>query len=200
MMIDNYAIKNNYISRKSYNHYDDTINEDEWQLEVYQKAKTLMASNNFNDVIDIGCGSGFKLIKYLGKYNTIGTELMVNLNFLKRNYPQRTWIESDFGNGQNISCDIAICSDVIEHLINPNDLMNYLLSIDFKILLISTPQRELVYEKGSKYLNGPPRNVTHVREWNFIEFENYVKKFFEIVEHYISNKNQWTQLIICKKY
>ena len=198
-MINRFCIKKNYISRQSYTHFDDTLNEDEWQLEVYLKAREIMEVNNYKDVLDVGCGSGFKLMKYLGNFNTIGTELKVNLNFLKNKFPKNKWIESNFETSPSICSDLIICADVIEHLINPDELMIYLHAIDFKILLISTPERDLVYDTGSEYLNGPPRNLTHVREWNYQEFNNYVKKYFVIENHYISNHQQSTQLILCKK-
>ena len=198
-MINKFSINKEYKSRETYAHYDDTQNQDEWQLEVYLKAKDIMERNNYNNVLDVGCGSGYKLINYLGKFNTVGTELQVNLNFLGNKYPKNKWILSDFTSIPDLSCDLLICSDVIEHLINPDELMDYLSAINFKILLLSTPERELVYEPGSKYLKEPPRNLTHVREWNYNEFKNYVKKYFKIIDHCISNRQQWTQLITCKK-
>ena len=198
-MKNKFCINQDYVSRETYTHHDDTSYKDQWQLEVYLKAKDIMEKNNYNDVLDIGCGSGYKLINYLGRFNTVGTELEVNLNFLDNKYPNNKWIVSDFSCTPKINCDVLICSDVIEHLVNPDELMDYLSAIDFKILLLSTPERELVHPSGSKHLFGPPANPSHIREWNYNEFGNYVKRYFNIIDHYISNHEQYTQLIICKK-
>ena len=33
-----------------------------------------MKDNNYNKIIDVGCGSGYKLVNTLGEFNTIGIE------------------------------------------------------------------------------------------------------------------------------
>ena len=55
----NYFLKEGYISRAQYNHFD---------------------KNNLSIIGDVGCGSGFKLIKYLRFMGTIGGEKSLLLN------------------------------------------------------------------------------------------------------------------------
>jgi hypothetical protein len=46
---------------------------------------------------------------------------------------------------------------------------------------------------------GPPGNGSHVREWTFQEFNDFVSQWFKVEEHLITNKGQATQTIIIKK-
>ena len=196
----NYFIQLNYKSRSKYTHFSDLENEDKWQLEVYLHALGLMKKHDFKKVIDIGCGSGYKLMHYLHEYKTLGLELKENLKFLRKKYPERKWALSDFDSEKKFKADVVICSDVIEHLVDPNLLIDFIKRISFKYLVISTPDRELVYEESSEFRDGPPRNPAHVREWNFKEFAEYISSHFEVIDHRVTNLKQSTQMIICKKY
>jgi hypothetical protein len=194
---EKYFIKSGYKSRSEYIHYDDLDEEDKWQLEVYLRAYGLMRKNNWHGVVDIGCGSAYKLIKYLGDFDTVGYELPLNVNELQRRYPDREWRSTDFNKEKEISSDLIICSDVIEHLVDPDQLMLYLAKQDFRALIFSTPERDIC--RGINDM-GPPKNLAHQREWNFLEFSMYVGKFFEIQEHSVINQNQGTQFIICANF
>ena len=195
---NNFCIRDEYVSRTKYHHYDDMNCEDEWQLEVYLHVLGVMIKNSLSVVIDFGCGSGFKLITYLGCYNTIGYEVESNILSLNNKYPSRNWKKSDFSECL-VQSDVIICSDVIEHMINPDDLMNYFCKQKFEYLILSTPERDLVYAKTDPENYGPPRNKAHQREWNKQEFYRYVSKYFNIVEHKITNIEQSTQMVVCKK-
>jgi hypothetical protein len=194
-----YCLPKNYVSRCEYHHYDDSECEDEWQLEVYLHALGLMKTNDFSKVADFGCGSGYKLIRYLSDYHTVGYELPVNVEILQKKYPDHQWQVSNFAQVADISADVLICSDVIEHLINPDELLEYFNKQNFTYLVISTPERELCYANGSVYLKGPPRNLAHQREWNFVEFEQYISQYFDVIDHRVTNLHQATQMMICIK-
>lgn len=195
----NYFIKDNYVSRTEYVHYNDQQEEDNWQLEIYLHALGLMKKNKLQKVVDLGCGSAYKLVTYFDEYKTIGLEIKENLDFLRNKYPEKEWLESNFSLNHNLDTDVLICSDVIEHIVNPNDLIEYIKKISFKYLILSTPERDLVYEKDSRFLDGPPRNPAHQREWNYDEFNKYISEHFEVIEHRITNLHQSTQMIICVK-
>lgn len=195
----NYYLKENYKSRTEYAHHDDTNYEDEWQLEVYLHALGLMKKFDLKNVVDIGCGSGYKLMTYLKEYNTIGLELGLNLENLNKKYPERKWLESNFGINHNLETDVLICSDVIEHIVDPDDLIEYINKINFKYLVLSTPDRDLCYESNSEFHDGPPRNQAHQREWNYNEFKEYISQSFNIIDHRITNMKQATQTMICTK-
>jgi len=206
---DRFGIARYYRSRARYVHYDDSTLEDQWQLEVYLAARDRMIAEGFDTVIDVGCGSGYKLITQLGQFETTGVELPRTVEFLVRKYPDRRWLEAapDDPVPNNLHGDVVICADVIEHVVDPDQLMDSLNGIDFKYLFLSTPDRGLVYQRlGSSRLGflrrgfwGPPANPSHQREWKFAEFRVYVERHFEVIDHLITNRKQSTQMVICRR-
>jgi hypothetical protein len=196
-MSKRYCIKRFYRARTQYYHHDDLSNEDQWQLEVYLHASGLMKKHKLKSIVDIGCGSAYKLITYLGDYETVGLELPVNVEWLRKNYPQRRWEKSNFSVSSNLKTDVVICADVIEHLLNPEELILYIKSISYKYLILSTPDRGLFRRPRLRDLYGPPRHKPHVREWNFKEFHNYISTHFIVVDHKVINLKDRTQMIIC---
>jgi SAM-dependent methyltransferase len=192
----NYFLKPGYEARTKYVHYNDMNQEDKWQLEVYLYAYREMKKNKYSRILDIGCGSGYKLIEYLGDFHTVGSEVSQNVSILKERYPDRDWRESNFDCDDNWDTDLVVCSDVIEHLEDPDQLLFFLLGISAKKIILSTPDRDLCRGMND---NGPPKNRAHLREWNMDEFRIYVGQWFYIENHLITNYNQGTQMIVCRK-
>ena len=186
----NYGIKEGYKARTSYHHFDDTPTHDEYQDKVYETAHTLCKNYNLNKVLDIGCGSGYKLIKYFKNYDFVGSELEPTLSWLKKTYPSHKWVKSDLSTTLKENYDIIICADVIEHLVDPDLLINFLKNIDFKYIVISTPERDAIqkYQRGHTWM-GPPNNPTHVREWSFEEFKHYLSQHFNITQHFMGQND-----------
>jgi SAM-dependent methyltransferase len=190
-----YGIVKGYNHRKDDYHFDDTANTDHWQKEVYLKAKEILDREQLNRIIDFGCGSGYKLMTYLGNYNTLGIEISPTYEFLKNKYPEANWLNFNELSRETLTANVVVCSDVIEHVANPDELLANLKTIkDVTYYIISTPDRSLIPQKQ----HGPPLNKTHMREWNFSEFNVYINQHLEVLEHYISNKNQATQVVIAK--
>lgn len=190
-----YKIKKGYIHKTAYNYFDDTANTDTWQLEVYTKAKEYLERENLNSIIDFGCGSAYKLIKYFNEYETTGIDVSPTYEFLKEKYPNHNWLKFGDFDINSLSADVVICSDVIEHVLDPDELLNNIKKIkNVKYIFISTPDRNLA--PTEKF--GPPNNPTHIREWTFEELEDYIASHFDIIEHLVTNRKQWTQLIIVK--
>ena len=171
---------------------------DEWQREVYLHAQQTMIENQFISVLDIGCGSGYKLNHDLGAFDTTGLELQCNIARLQQRYPQRRWESCDLTRPISRTVDLVICADVIEHLVDPDQLIKFLEPIQFQRLILSTPDRALLHRPWKRRYWGPPRNSAHQREWTFREFSRYISRSFEILDHRISNPTQATQMITCK--
>jgi 2-polyprenyl-3-methyl-5-hydroxy-6-metoxy-1,4-benzoquinol methylase len=183
------------LHRSSYKYFDDTLNDDNWQLEVYESALNECEKYNFNIIIDIGCGSGFKLIKYFSHYDIKGLDIEPTLSYLRKKYPQNKWLNAIKTDMSLLESQMVICSDVIEHVLDPKELLIKIKSINkLQKLVISTPDRDLVHS-GSQ--NGPPKNPTHIREWSYSEFNEFISSYFKIEKHFISNREQRTQTIIC---
>ncbi|HEX3110690.1 MAG TPA: methyltransferase domain-containing protein [Thermoanaerobaculia bacterium] len=193
-----YGIRGDYLHRSAGSHFDDTSSTDEYQREVYERAAELAARDGLRTVYDVGCGSGYKLVHYLGAYDTTGFEVPRTLEYLRRQYPDRKWQQVSFSDRNVPAADLVICSDVIEHVPDPDELMRFLVSVTGRWLVLSTPDRALSYSRFSQYQLGPPASEHHVREWTFDEFHRYVSQFVEITEHIHSHPEQSTQLVVAR--
>ena len=191
---ENYFIHDGYQHRAAASYFDDTENSDEWQDEVYQFAREVFDQQELKTVCDVGCGSAYKLLKHFKGRSVMGLDVAETCAWLKRRYPNLTWMELDFKDPPSLHADLTIAADVIEHLIDPDDLLSYLAKINSQYVILSTPDRNLL-RAGSH--NGPPRNPAHTREWSFAEFEAYVASRFQVLEHFISNSAQGTQCLLC---
>ena len=184
-----YYIKESYTARLDNKDFDDTKLTDEWQKEVYEYAKKVAEENNFKTILDIGSGSGYKLIKHFDNYNTLGIDIPKTVSFLKEKYPTKSWTDQFV---PVTGYDLVISSDVIEHLPDPDILLDLIIQCDPKMIVLSTPERNLLYKTDH---NGPPFNRSHVRECTMVEFYNYISSRLDVLEHYISNHDQATQVI-----
>lgn len=188
-----YFIKEGYTVRPNNMFYNDTNMKDEWQKEVYEYAHKMFDAYSLKNVWDIGTGSGYKLIKSFGDVDTLGTDLTPTVDWLLKTYPDRKWSDS-FEVFPNY--DMIICSDVIEHILDPDPLLDTIEAAQPKLIVFSTPER-MLFAKGH---DGPPDNICHVREWTAEEFGRYIDSRFKVLDHFISNENQATQcLLACLK-
>src|SRR6516225_6692348 len=105
---------------------DDTEYTDEWQKEVYEAAKHIMDENRLSSVYDIGCGSGYKLLKFMGNFDTTGIDLPETISVVRKRYPDRKWIDTPFDQAALTKADLVICADVIEHVSDPDALMRFI--------------------------------------------------------------------------
>ena len=176
----NYFLPEHYISNElpEYYHDDQAGNTAlVYQPEVYEFAKSLIESKGIKTVIDIGCGNAGKLMGIAAE-KVIGVDYGANIQECKRRYGDRgIWLEENF---EQIDARVLnqyfcpecliVCSDVIEHLVNPTALLNVLrMAFDAGATIVtSTPDRILV--RGPDHL-GPPPNLAHVREWALVEYK-----------------------------
>lgn len=195
-----------YKINESPKHYDDSGVTDTYQDEVYKFAKTILNEENLNIVVDIGCGSGYKLIKYFNNNLTIGIETEPCISFLRKIYPDKKWVDSgecekSFPNF-NQTCDLIICADLIEHMIDPTELLKYINKFQYKYLIISTPDRYILKNKnkndGLKSWHGPPLNECHVREWEYNEFTKLLNDYFFIIQGFHAKIQTDCMIFLCK--
>lgn len=189
-----FSIKAGYHHAGSAESFDDTGSKDEWQRSVYAFAASLAQKLDRASIIDVGCGSGYKLVHLLNAYDTTGIEIEPAYSWLLQKYPTRKWLLFDTTDPSMLRADIVICSDVIEHLKNPDDLMNFLKKMQFRYLILITPERDAVAGKGDY---GPPENTFHFREWNAVEFRAYVQGWFRVEEQHVFDDKSVTQVVVC---
>lgn len=191
----NYFIHDGYQHKLESRYYDDTGNSDGWQEEVYVFAREIADKYGLKTVADIGCGSGFKLLKYFHDRTTVGLDVAETCKVLQKRYPDRQWATADFSSAEPVRADLVIASDVIEHLVDPDALLSYIARTAAQYAVISTPDRNLLRE-GTH--NGPPATPSHVREWSMVEFHAYVSEFLVILDHFISYPPQGTQCVLAR--
>ena len=194
-----YFLPEGYIERPDAPQSFDVGGGDTWQDEVYSTARQLADVLGLHTVVDIGCGSGFKLIKYFGEkpFTTVGVDLEPAIDSLKLKYPGYSWVTP--GGLKGLSPSLLICSDVIEHVYDPDNFCEHIRTINPKWIVISTPDRKLMakFPKWTARM-GPPGNGCHVREWTFGEFRLYMDSHFDVVRHFHSNVEQCTQCAIMR--
>jgi hypothetical protein len=111
-------------------------------------------------------------------------------------YPGHEWLQFDTVDPCTLKADLVICSDVIEHIKDPDTLLRFISSMQSRLIILSTPERNAI--AGSNDY-GPPANPSHYREWNAPEFKKYLSQWFVIEEQRIFNGPSTTQVIVCKK-
>lgn len=210
-MTNQYKIQNAYTPRLNPAHHDDRSYTEQAQREVYQYCAAFMAAKKLQTVVDVGCGSGFKLITYLGNFETVGIETEPCVSALKMAYPERTWLlsgepeRSFLAAIDNYLPDVVLCCDVIEHIVDPDSLIGYLLSLNASYYIISTPCRFTLCNHAkfaAQYAHtwhGPPLNPCHVREWTMSEFVEYLALSFTVLQSFYGNNQIECQYHLLQK-
>lgn len=191
-----YAIAAGYRHRTDPVYFDDLENADEWQREVYLAARDLMRDKKLRTVCDVGCGSGYKLVNILGEFETLGVDLPETIDRVRAKYPDRQWLGGSFDQLRIPEHDLVICADVVEHVADPRALIEFIVSIAARWVIVSTPDRALVYSRKDAARFGPPGNEAHLREWTMREFREFVDSFVEVERHEITNREQATQMVV----
>jgi len=192
--MENYEIKESYVSRGEEKFLSQQFEDPKQKYDpyhvraqklTYRYAYEVLAKKDYKNIVDMGTGSGILLMRFFKQdiFNTVGYDLPDNIAWLKEKYPNRKWELSDFSVIPIEKFEMAICADVIEHILEPNAMMEWFLKVGVKDLIISTPSRDNLNSKQNP-LNGPPHNKYHIREWNYGEFEKYIGRYFLIENHY----------------
>lgn len=190
---DAYGIKALYLPRKQAALFDDTHNTDHFQDQVYQRAHEFATHQGLKRILDVGCGSAYKLLKYFGEDETLGLELPETLAFLQNKYPQRRWALADFAHPPAQAFDLGLAIDVIEHVADPHALLGFLQQLNCPYFLLSTPERS----RMGVWSGFRPRNRCHVREWSQDEFVEYAGRYFQVVETGVLGQHD--QYVIVRK-
>ncbi len=187
--VNNVNITNDKVSGKKYWNKNRIESAEMYQFPVYKYATEHIKRHNISGLIDVGCGSGIKLnyIKtIIPNLQITGIDQENPINFCRKSYSFGKWLIDDFDSpnlSNSVKAEMVICSDVIEHMIDPDFLLDYLKKRTEKggVILLSTPDRDIL--RGKKCTISP--NKAHVREWNYKELEQYLEySGFQIIEHF----------------
>jgi glycosyltransferase involved in cell wall biosynthesis len=175
-----FHIKPGYTARDAPAYFHDTLADTRGithQPDAYPLAAHLAAYHGCRHIIDIGCGLAHKLVELHPRFDLVGVDFGDNLRGCRERYPFGRWIEWDLERDGRLALDpatvassVVVCSDVIEHLVDPSGLLANLRALltHAPAAVVTTPERDLV--RGSSHF-GPPQNPSHVREWNLAELE-----------------------------
>jgi len=175
----NYFLPNDYSSNTANALYLDQPSSLVYQPDVYSLALHISKRSGLKYIIDIGSGSGGKLLPFRGSSSIIAIDSEYGIDHIKEKIPEACAIVHDLEAGlpeispEILDNSIIICSDVVEHIRNPDLLMRRLAAYSkiVPFILISTPDRD----RARGLLDcGPPANPTHVREWSASEFVRYM--------------------------
>jgi hypothetical protein len=182
-----YCLPPNYTCRTEEVYCDTFKVKFQYQWEVYKHAKAL--SEGLTSALDVGCGSRGNTLQYLGHLAFRGLDVPRTVERLRRERPSYRW--DPFDPDILHRAELVVCADVLEHLLDPDIVLEYIARVEPKLIVLSTPNRD-----AGLNTNGPPHNPHHIREWAFSEFAEYVGQHFNIREHYCVDPN--TQVIVCE--
>ena len=179
---DALALRADYVSRRAIEVFDDVAGVEDGlthQPDVYQLVAYLVERTGARRIVDIGCGSAKQLLALTTAADVIGIDHPSTVRTLQELHPTRSWIAADLEAplteprlaAPELAEDaVVVCSDVIEHLLDPRPLLELLRSWrhSAKAIVMSTPDRVRV--RGVDDI-GPPANPFHVREWQLDEFD-----------------------------
>lgn len=205
-----YHLPDNYTAQTEPAYFNDRLSDSAaWQADVYRLAAHLARENQIKWLIDLGCGRGEKLMQYADLFKITGFDYGENIDYCYTNHSPGTWISIDLNSkivpARLFTDSVVICADVIEHLPNPEILIDSLKNACkvAKYVLLSTPDRDRVYKTEN---NGPPGNPHHVREWTNAELVSWLRSEGLPVQWFgwtISNEKRpdqvWTSLVIMSK-
>lgn len=136
-------------------------------------------------ILDVGCGEGFTLIKL--KHAKVGKRLEgidnsdEALKIGKKIYPQL-----DIKKGEvyklpykNNSFDLLTCTEVLEHLREPEKALSELKRVTNKYMLLSVPNEPffiLANLLRGKYLRTFGNHPDHINHWTALSFKKFLRK------------------------
>lgn len=180
-----YAIKPGYRHRKVPSYFSDDPREVVFQPDVYEFARKLAIEKGCERIVDVGCGWAGKLADVYAQHpdwRFTGIDFGSNIVQCRADYDWGEWLEVELDASHEIDAEggIIVCADVIEHLREPEHLLDSIRSSGCAAAVLSTPERDLCNGPDDM---GPPINFCHVREWNREEFGRLLVDAGFTVEH-----------------
>jgi len=197
---DNFCIHPLYVARSTPLTHEQTSGAVYWtasrirtshtyQWGVYALVEREVRRRGARSVVDVGCGPAPKLATLHERnpsVSFVGIDQRSAIDYCRQQYPWGQWLEEDLARPtrtpSEVKGEVVVCADVIEHVVDPDVLLEYLRQRvePGGVIVISTPDRDRL--RGPDCRESP--NPQHVREWSSIEFQSYLtSRGFRIVRH-----------------
>ncbi|RJQ38221.1 class I SAM-dependent methyltransferase [Candidatus Microgenomates bacterium] len=150
----------------------------------YHNLIKLMETIKPESILDAGCGEGFTLNKLfehkIGKKleGIDGSEIAVSIG--KKMFPNLTLKKGDIYKlpfNEN-SFDLVICTEVLEHLENPEKALNEIIRVSKKNIIVSVPNEP--FFRLSNFLRGKNlkrfgNDPGHINNWGIFSFKKLIR-------------------------
>lgn len=160
---------------------------------------------NVETIIDVGCGEGM-VLNYLNSNYEVKKCFAIDANVdevndAKNNIP---FCNVSVGSIYEIPysdnyIDLVICSEVLEHLDNPDIAIEQLQRVSKTYAILSVPREpiwRILNMVRFKYWNRLGNTPDHLNHWSKRKFKRFVSNYFDIIE--IKAPLPWT-ILLCKK-
>ena len=174
----------------------------------FRNLVNLTQAKTVDSILDVGCGEGFTLNRL--KENGIGKKLE-GIEYLdtaialgKKTYSDIKITKGtiyDLPYGDN-SFDLVLCTEVLEHLEEPQEALKELVRVSKKYLVISVPNEpffmlaQLIRGKNWSRLGN---DIEHINHWTMLGFPKFVKKNAKVKILAKRFPFAWTMLLLEKK-
>ena len=178
--MDKTQIPTNYIKHKSKNPLQRFLIE-----RFFSSLVSLAKPLNPKKVLDAGCGEGFSLNKLI--INNVGEELEGIENSKeaialgKKLFPKA---KIKLGSVYDLPYetnyfDLVLCTEVLEHLENPQKALSEIIRVSKKYIILSVPNEpffRLANFLAGKYIKSFGNSPGHINHWNLFSFQRFIKK------------------------
>ena len=151
----------------------------------YSSLISLAKPLNPSTILDAGCGEGFTMdkltksgigkkiegVEYSKEAILLGRKIFPNLIFKEGSAYDLPYEGSSF--------DLVVCTEVLEHLDNPQKALHEILRVSKKYIILSVPNEPFFrianFVRG-KYITKFGNSPGHVNHWTVLFFKNFLKK------------------------
>jgi 2-polyprenyl-3-methyl-5-hydroxy-6-metoxy-1,4-benzoquinol methylase len=156
-------------------------------------------------IYEAGCGEGYWVIKWhLEGIHVRGSDFSSQIIELARANAIDKGISPDLFSVKNIydlepemvNADLIVCTEVLEHLEQPEKALRVLSKVAKKYVILSVPREPLwrfLNMLRLKYLRDFGNTPGHIQHWSLKKFVLFVEQYFEIVE--IQTPIPWIMLL-----